>query len=157
MKISTKDTIEAPIEFVFARVTDFASFERLALRRGLSVRRVDRLPNPGVGSVWDLKFPFRGKEREARLEIAGITAPESASFMAKSGGIDSITAVELVALSKTQTRLTITVELKPTNLTSRLLVQSFKLAKGSIVARLQARASAFCADIQDRYQSKEKA
>jgi hypothetical protein len=157
MKITTKDDIAAPIAFVFEQVTDFGGFERQALRRGANVKRIDSLPKPGVGSAWDLTFPYRGKERDLRVDVMSLDAPDRITFKAKSGGLDSQTLIELVALSRTQTRLTVTVELLPTNLTSRLLVQSLKLAKGSVMTRLQGRLTGFANDVQGRYRRKQKA
>ncbi len=157
MKFSTKDDIEAPVDFVFAQITDFAGFERAALRQGANVKRVDTNPLPGVGSVWEAVFPFRGKEREVRLEITQLEAPNSMVIKSKSGGLDSETRIDLVALSRTDTRLTVEIELMPTNLTSRLLVQSFKLAKGTMTTRLQSRLTSFAKDVQSRYKRRKTA
>lgn len=151
MKITTKDDIEAPIDFVFQQVTDFPGLERQALRRGANVTRLDTALQPGAGSSWDVKFPYRGKERDIRVDLTGIDAPGSMAATASSGGMNSIVLVELVALSRTQTRLSLTIELAPTTLTSRLLVQSLKLAKGSVTSRLQNRTTVFAREIQDRH------
>ena len=43
MKFVAHEDVEAPIEFVFEQVTDFAAIERSALRRGAEVQRVDDL------------------------------------------------------------------------------------------------------------------
>ena len=151
MKITTKDDIEAPIDFVFQQVTDFPGLERQALRRGANVKRLDTAPKPGPGSSWDVKFPYRGKERDVRVDLTGVDAAGRMTASAKSGGLNSTILVELVGLSRTQTRLSVTVELEPTTLTSRLLVQSLKLAKGSVTSRLQNRITVFAREIQDRH------
>ncbi len=75
MKFTTREDIEAPIEHVFAAVTDFDGFERQALRRGAEVTRKDTMGKPGVGSEWNLKFTFRGKRREVDARIAKFDMP----------------------------------------------------------------------------------
>jgi uncharacterized protein YndB with AHSA1/START domain len=151
MKFSTKDDIEAPAAFVFAQISDFAALERQAMRRGASVRRIDQLPVPGAGSVWDVVFPFRGKDREVRIEIVAVQAPDRIDFKAKSGGLDIVSALTLVALSRRQTRLSLDSELVPGSLTARLLVQSLKLARGTVTAKIQARMTGYAKDIRSRY------
>ncbi len=151
MKINTKDDIDAPIDYVFQQVTDFASLERQGLRRGANITRLDTLTPPGAGSSWQVLFPYRGKERDISAELTAMKSPEGMTVLAKSGGLNSTVVIELVPLSRTQTRLGVTVELEPTTLTSRLLVQSLKLAKGSVTSRLQNRSTLFARDIQDRY------
>jgi hypothetical protein len=151
MKFATKNDIEAPVDFVFAQITDYASLEGAARRQGVIVNRVDTRPVPGVGSVWNAMLPFRGKERKVRLEITKLEVPGNMAIKSKSGGLDSETKIDLVALSGTHTRLTVEIELIPTNLTSRLLVQSFKLATNSISTMLQNRLTSFAKEVEDRY------
>ena len=59
MKFSTRQDIEAPIEFEFSRVTDFESFERQGMRRGVEVSREDPTGSPGMGSKWAIRAKFR--------------------------------------------------------------------------------------------------
>lgn len=47
------------------------------------------------------------------------------------------TVVGLVALLKTRTRILVSLDLRPTTLSSRLLVQSLKLAKDKLTNRLK--------------------
>ena len=78
MKFSTREDIEAPIEGVFDMLCDFEGFERSAMRRGAEVQRVDRLPKPGVGMIWDVVFSMRGKMRNPHTggNLAGHRAAE---------------------------------------------------------------------------------
>ena len=60
MKLSTREDIEAPIAYVFQRVSDFERFERRAMRQGADVsRRAEGLVE--IGMIWDIAFEFRGR------------------------------------------------------------------------------------------------
>ena len=99
MKFSTREDIEAPIDYVFARVTDFSGIERQALRRGADIQRLDAAPLPVVGSAWQVAFKFRGKDRKMKAEIVKMDAPTLLRIDTTASGISGETTVELVALS----------------------------------------------------------
>ena len=61
MKLSARKDIDSATVEVFPVLADFDSYEKLALRQGAEVQRLDRLPEPGVGSAWLVRFPFRGR------------------------------------------------------------------------------------------------
>ena len=135
MKFSSQEDVALPIEEVFAAISDFEVFERRAMRRGAQVSRTDPATGPGLGSVWDARFAFRGKEREVRGEVTTCDAPAQLAVASKSGGLSGVFGVELVALAPQRTRMIVGLELTPGNLSSRLLLQSLKLAKTTLSAR----------------------
>ena len=153
MRFSTREDIEAPIEKVFAAVSDFDGFERQALRRGAEVTRQDTAGKPGIGSEWHLKFPFRGKEREVEARISEFEAPNGLRIDSRGGGLDGQIAIDLLALSPGRTRMHVAVDLKPQSLSARLLVQSLKFAKGNLNKRFSNRVWNFAQDIEDRHRS----
>ena len=150
MRLHSRDDIEAPIDFVFQQISDFPSFERQALRRGADVKRRG-VEAPGVGSAWDVTFKYRGKDRLLKANVAHFDAPNDYLLLIKSGGITGETLVDLVALARGRTRLTVVTELEANGLPARLLLQSLKLAKSGVNKRLTTRISQFAADIEDRY------
>lgn len=151
MNFTAKEDVEAPIDHVFAEISDFPAFERMAMRRGARVSRIDDLKTPGPGMGWHLGFTFRGRERAVDVEMTEMDAPNRMVFVGHSSGIDGGGVVELVALSPTRTRLKLKVEIKPKTLSARLLVQSLKLAKGNVENRLQLRVADYAADVGGRY------
>ncbi len=151
MEFTTKEDVEAPIAFVFAQLTDFAAFERQALRRGAEVRRRDSMARPGVGSIWDIAFKFRGKDRQLRAEITAFDLPNSYRVFSTSAGLEGGLTVDLVPLSRERTRLTVTVAVEPRSIGARLLVQSLRLARGNLNKRLAARVAEYALQVQDRY------
>ena len=153
MKFSTREDIEAPIDHVFAQVSDFDGFERSALRRGAQVRRIESGPVQ-VGSQWDTAFKFRGRDRKMQITLTLLEAPEMYQIAAQSDGITADTLVELVALSPRRTRLSVALELKPRSLTARVLLQSMKLAKGKLTKRFKARVLELAEDIEDGYRKR---
>lgn len=148
MKFSTREDIQAPIEYVFANVSDFARFERGAMRHGAQVDRIDDGPVK-VGSQWDVAFKFRGRERRMQLTLGAMQAPEMYRCDAVSGGLNTQTVVELVALSPRRTRLIVSVDLRPKSLTARVLLQSMKLVKTRLNKRFKARVLEYAEDIAD--------
>ena len=151
MKFSTRADIDAPIQHVFAEVSDFSSFERSAMRRGARVRRVDAQDVRGPGMGWEADFAFRGKTRQIRIDLEDYEDPTHMAFTGKTQGLNGFFDVELIALSPKKTRMRIALDLKPQTLSARLLVQSLKLAKGSVMKKFEARVAEFSKDIAGRY------
>ena len=151
MKFSTRHDIEAPIDFVFQQSTDFVGFERQALRRGIDVGRADAAGGEGVGMKWNATFTFRGKTRKIQAELTKIEPAQFLQIFFVSGGIRGELDIELLALSRNQTRVKAGLLLKPDTLSARLLIQSLKFAKGNLTARFKTRIQQFGTDVEDRY------
>lgn len=151
MQFSAKQDIEVPIESVFAAVTDFDGFTTQALRRGAEVVRVDTLTGPCAGMTWQVGFEFRGKRRDMEIELLEVVRPSDLKMRSTTSGLDGHMTLELVALSKQRTRLGIELELAPNTLSARLLIQSLKLARGSLSKRLRKRLEGFARATEERF------
>ncbi len=151
MKFSTKEDIEAPIEAVFEMLCDFEGFERSAMRRGAEVQRVDRLTIPGVGMMWNMVFEMRGKRRELQIEMISFDKPNEMVFANTSPGLTGQVSFEVMALSRSRTRINVALEVKPLTLSTRLLVQSMKLAKASLTRKYKLRVGEYVVGMEERY------
>jgi uncharacterized protein YndB with AHSA1/START domain len=147
MKLSAREDIEAPIDYVFDKVGDFALLERSGMRRGVEVVRKEAEGR----TSWDLGFSFRGRPRKALVTLEKVEAPNSLVASFSSGGLTGHTVVELIALSRNRTRLSISVEFAPQSLSARLLVQSLRLAKMTITRRFKTRVADIAEDIEESY------
>ena len=152
MKFSTRQDIEAPIEFVFLRATDFGAYERQALRRGVDIGRDDLLEAVEPGMRWKAKFPFRGKTRVLNSELTKFDEPNSFLIQSVSGGVEADFDIEFLPLSRNRTRVKVGLELSPKTLKARLLVQSLKFAKKSLDKQFEKRVALFGGDIECRYE-----
>ena len=150
MQFSTKEDIEAPVDQVFAALSDFDAIERSVIRRGVEVRRTDTLDTPGEGMTWEARFRFRGKMRDATVTMTRYDPPNAMEFQTRSGGLETHTVLDCVALSRSRTRISMVLELQPKTLSARLLVQSLKLAKGNITKKFRVRAADYAKDLEDR-------
>lgn len=152
MKFTTREDIEAPIDYVFGVVSDFDGFQRQAMRRGADVARTDALEAPAAGMAWDIAFPFRGKRREMAVEMVDYAPSNHMVFHSRLTGMDGVMTVDLLALSRGRTRLELGIELMPKSLSAKLLVQSMKLAKGNLNKRFKVRVAEFAKTTEDKYQ-----
>ena len=151
MKFSTREDIEAPIDAVFEMLCDFDSFERSAMRRGAEVQRTDSLREPGVGMTWHAAFDLRGKHRELEVEMVTFDRPTDIVLESTSPGLLGQMSFELMALSRTSTRILVELEVKPLNLSARLLVQTMKLAKASLTKKYKQRISEYAKGMEERH------
>lgn len=151
MRFSTKEDVEAPIDFVFDAVSDFQSFERAALRRGAEVQRVDTLHSSGLGLTWEAQFKFRGRKREIRIEVTQFERPNSLGCVFETQLLSGTLDVDLVALSRNRTRLSVDGTFSPRNLTARLLVQSLKLARSGLEKKFRFRVAHFAKELEERH------
>lgn len=143
MKFSAREDIDAPIDEVFRAVSDFDAFERRMLRRGIDIRRDETVPLDQIGASWKAEFSWRGRVYDVDAMLAELTPGEGYVIESRSNGVECEGGVELVALSKTRTRLFVSLDLRPKTLSARLLVQSLKLAKGNLNRRFKARVHEF--------------
>jgi hypothetical protein len=151
MELSGKQDIDVPIEEAFAMLSDIEVHERSALRRGAEVTRKDNLPNPGVGANWEIAFLLRGKPRILHLEMTRFDAPNEIGLHAKIKGLETDIKLELVALSRTRTRVQFGCDMRAKTLSARLLLQSLKLARGNLTNRIQTRMVNMRHDLETRY------
>ncbi|WP_163848604.1 SRPBCC family protein [Pseudooceanicola aestuarii] len=150
MKIAGKQDIAAPTAEVYAAVTDFEFFERSAIRRGARICRVEGDGHVARGTCWDTAFDLRGRTREMRLSVTDVVPAEKLAMLGESDGLKGHVLIDVVPLSPRRTRLRVELDLKPQTLSTRLLVQSLKLARGNIETRLSNRLAEFGAMIENR-------
>lgn len=153
MELTAKEDIDAPIESVFAELSDFENIERQAMRRGIKVKRTDALPAKAPGMAWDATLAFRGKPRQIALALTGYEPSEELRFSSTSGGIEAETVIDCVALSRGRTRVNMSTVLVPKTLSARLLVQSLKLGKSGIDKRFRKRMTGLARDLENKLKS----
>jgi uncharacterized protein YndB with AHSA1/START domain len=151
MHFSTYNDVQAPIDWVFRQFTDFSTFERQALRRGAAIRRLNPDQTEALGAAWDVRFQFRGKDRQMRAEISRFDPPNGLTMTATSPNLGGMCTVDLVALSRTITRMTIRTDITANSLSARLLLQSLRLAKAALNKRYETTIATFAGGMQDRY------
>ena len=151
MKFASREDIAAPIDAAFAMLTDFDGFERAAMRRGAEVQRTDTLREPGEGMSWNARFMLRGREREVAVTLGTYDPPNQMAFTGGSQGLEAGMVIDLVALSRQRTRMSVSLKLSPKTLSARLLVQSLKLARSNLNRKFHLRVADYAKDIEDRY------
>lgn len=150
MELSSKEDIDAPLVDVFAAISDFASFERSAIRRGIEVQRLSEDLTPQPGLAWEIRGEFRGKPREARMELVDYDPSNLIGFMGESPSLKGKGRIELLALSPRRTRLAVTMGVQAKTLSGRLLLQSLKLARSKVNKRFKNRVAEFASLTEER-------
>jgi uncharacterized protein YndB with AHSA1/START domain len=153
MELTSREDIEAPLEQVFAALSDFDHVERQVLRRGIDVQRTRDVTPTAEGLAWRAEFTFRGKPRRADITLTQFQPAERLVFETVSGGLTTEMAMDVVALSRARTRISTVAVLMPRTLSARLLVQSLKLAKGGIDKRFQTRMHQLARELETRLQA----
>lgn len=151
MKFSTREDIEAPIDFVYSQLSDFDGFERLARQRGVAVEQIAPGAPGGLHREWQAKARYRGKLRDIRLRVEDLRMADGYLVRSQVGGMVADVGVEMMALSRNRTRIVVGVELRPTTLSARLLVQSLKFAKKSLQNRYARRVASYAQAIGARH------
>ncbi len=151
MKLTAKTDIEAPASFVYASLIDHAAWEREVIRRGAEVERPADMPLTGVGAGWRLKVPFRGKVRKLLVRIDALTPDARLVFEIEGQAVEGSSVLELLPMSPRSTRLRLALEVRPKTLAARLFLNTLRLAKGKVQARLEKRVEQLGARIEDQH------
>ena len=153
MEFTTRDDIEAPIEYVFSQITDFAAFERSIMRRGGDVERITGGDAAVVGTKWRVKFLMRGSERTVNAEVVSVDAPNAMTIEITSKSANATLQVDLVALSRARTRLNVSATAVAKTIPAKLLFQSVRFTRQKSEGRFKTMVSNFAEDAETRYRS----
>ncbi|MCG7520721.1 SRPBCC family protein [Ruegeria sp. Ofav3-42] len=151
MQFTAREDIEAPINAVFEMVADFERFERMAMRRGIDVRRMSGHMGVVPGTTWETEFKLRGKPRQVSIQMADCEPPSHMRFEAASKGMNGVTTIEFLALSQRRTRLSVGMSLSAKSLPARLLLQSLRLGQSRFRRQFQTRLSEFAREMEQRH------
>lgn len=144
MKFSTRVDKNIPAAELFDAVANFDRIERMLIRRGVSVKRADDMPDGRRG--WNLAFDWRGQRRELRLVLVQFDRPEKYVLSGESTPFELGIDMTVVALARDRSRLIFELEVKPRNMRARLILQTAKLGKTQIDRKLAARVAQFVDD-----------
>lgn len=148
MKFTTRIDTDMQASALFDAVASFDRIERLLMRRGVSVKRIDQASEPGCSMGWNLGFDWRGKARSLRLEVTRFDRPERMSMIGTSDAFDLRLDVSVVALSRTTSRLVFEVDARPRTMRARLMVQTAKLARPQLDRKFEQRVRGFLDDMR---------
>jgi uncharacterized membrane protein len=137
LKFKVSDDVEAPVERVWAGFTDFAAIESDIRAREADLVRVGDWKEAALGVAWRGSVPVRGKIRPIDARIAAFTPGERMMVESKVGGMSCSYEVTFAALSEQMTRVSVTLELKASTLSARLLLQTLKIARRKVIQRLE--------------------
>lgn len=147
MKFVATEDIAAPIDTVWARVSDLEAFERRAAKRMGGIRRTPSGP-AAQGSSWAGTTEIMGKSRKITVTAAELAAPTHLLAEAGTDGMAVTIEVALKEMGPKLTRLTVTSEARARSLAARLMLQSAKLARSTMAKRYKGRVAEFAARIE---------
>ena len=148
MKFSTREDIDRPIAEVYAQASDFALFEKLAAKRGVSVRGEAPITSLTEGQKWTTGFDYRGRTRQVGAEVVSSDPGQGYAVSFEGEGSVGLGVIDLLALSNSRTRMFVSLDLRPQSISARVILQSLKFAKKSLNARFEKRVTAFARMIE---------
>ena len=143
MKFSTRADFDEPATSLYDLISDFGKLERVMVRRGASVTRIDPAQDPGTALGWMVGFDWRGQARHMHLQVTRFDRPERISMWGQVDTFDVGIEMSVVALNRARSRLIVEADIRPKNMRARLMVQTAKLAKPQLDRRFARKINAF--------------
>lgn len=156
MQFVANEDIEAPVEFVFEQLSDFAALERSVLRHGAEVQRTDTMTACGPGMTWDASYDVRRTRLNMALELKQFDPPNGMEIEGRSDTLGGLITLDLVALSRLRTRISLNVNVSARTLPARLFLQSLKLARVHPETIFRTKVADFATRLEERYKSSEQ-
>ncbi|RBO53755.1 SRPBCC family protein [Rhodovulum sp. BSW8] len=148
MQLTAREDIAAPIEEVFAVLSDFPRVEAAAGRRGADLRRLDDRSEPGPGMAWAAEFTLQGARRAVETELVAFEPPQQIRLQSRSGGLQAASAIELQLLAPRLTRLAISIDLASKTIGARVLLQTLRLAHHRLADQLETAVARLAREIE---------
>ncbi len=151
MEFKAEDEIHAPKDFAFARFTNFFRYEPTAKNYGADLRRVDGFTEIAKGVTWRGTVPIRGTTRGVESTVTEYDPSDFAQMQATVGGMSATIDFRFEEIAPELTKLTVLAKLKANTLAARLIVQSLKLGRKQLEARIASKVVALGSEFEDEY------
>ena len=80
MKFSAQEDLKVPQAEVFARLSNFETFEPIVIKSNVRVSQISQ-SNPNDNLGWNCRFKVRGRQRDVEIRLIEIDEPNSIKFM----------------------------------------------------------------------------
>jgi uncharacterized protein YndB with AHSA1/START domain len=150
MQFKHKQEIDAPADYVFARVTDFKKFENHTGPTGFSFKRQGRLP-VRIGTRWDISVPVRGRARRFSAELSEYIPPRTLSYKSASLKYEGVMSLTVKPVSDTSCRLEMQVVAKSRSFATSLVFNTIRLARRRINKRTNTEMDKFANRLTKEY------
>jgi hypothetical protein len=151
MKFETIEEIDAPQDFIFARFADFFRYEKLAQSYGAELRRVGGFTEVTEGATWRGSIPVRGRTRGMEAVVISSNPSDYTRVDTAVGGMNVIFEMRFEALADERTKLIAVAELQAKTLAARLVIQSAKLARKRLQAKITSKIVALANEYEDAW------
>lgn len=151
MRLTAVHAINAPVDFVFKEFTNFSGFEAHAQERELTVERTDSVTGIDVDMEWQISGMVRGKHREVCVRLDEYRENDRIQYTSASGAMSGQMLFEFEDLGSDVTEVSFHVDPKAESISSRLILQSIRLAKNSVEKRITKSMRIFGEQIEAKY------
>ena len=152
MQFKHVQEIDAPADYIFARITDFKKFEGHKGPVGFSFKRQGRLP-VRIGTRWDISVPVRGRSRRFAAELSEYIPPRTLSYKSASLKYEGVMSMTIQPVSATSCRLEMRVVAKSRSFATSLVFITIRLARRRINKRLNTEMKKFAKRMAEEYKA----
>ncbi len=150
MQFKHAQTINAPVEYVFARATDFAKFEEQSDKESLSFKRIGRSP-VRIGTRWDISVPYRGRKRKFTAELSQFIAPRIVSYISGNRKYQAALSLTFTPEGENSCRMEMLLVAHSRSFSTGLVFNTIRLARKRINKGIRARMQAVAERIELDY------
>lgn len=136
MKFDYKTTINVPVEFAYARLTDFDKFEKEGFGNISKFKPVGDIAAPAIGAKWKLRSEFQGRQRSFSLQLRELIENESVVLGNGSDKFDVEASFGLSKVDPENTGFVFEINASAKTITGRLIMQTMQLARSRIEKKL---------------------
>lgn len=151
MHFTSKQDINAPIDYVFQHLTNFELYEAHGMRVGATIERLDTFTQIQPGMCWHISGYYRGKKRNVELTLDTYEPVETLKYTCVSKPVDALIELHLTPLSRSETRIKIDIAVKAKQLSARVILQSARIAKNTLDRKFDTRMRNLANKLSEKY------
>lgn len=139
MKLISSEVYPVSAATAYARLTDFEALTHAMRANHIKVIWFRAGWPDGSETKWKLAFGFKGVHREVLAQITRVDKGHSYVVETDSDGVQAQVSVAVAAAEEGKARVTYTVDLSGQTVAARVMVQSLRLARGTLQDKLHGR------------------